>query len=112
MTLTRLAASAALAAAVAAPLAPAHANVLNGCQANSAQTCEFVAGGDVRYVAAGLAGCTITVIRDYSVVYTFSGNLPPTGVITEAEAGDRIRVYAGYAQAPYMQTTCDVRDAQ
>lgn len=106
---------AALAAAAlcsAALTGPATASPLNGCTAASASSCSFVATGDVRYVAAGLAGCTIEVIRSFSTIYTFSGNLPPTGVITQADNGDRVRVTAGFASTPAHQTRCDARDAQ
>jgi hypothetical protein len=104
-----LAAVAALAAGIAVP---AHATPTNGCTVSSPSECSFVATGDVNYVAAGLAGCTFRVIRNFSTVYTFSGNLPPVGTITQAEAGDTIRVTAGFASAPYMITYCDARDAQ
>ena len=104
--------AAAVAAAIAAPAVPASATPTNGCTATSGQACTFVATGDVRYVAAGLGGCEIKVIRNFSTVYTFTGNLPPTDVITEADAGDTIRVSAAFAFNPTAHTVCDVRDAQ
>lgn len=100
------------AAAVAVPALPAAADPLNGCTASNGSSCSFTATGDVRYIAAGLAGCTFEVIRNFSVIYSFSGNVPPTDVITQADAGDRIRVTAGFALNPWEQTRCDARDAQ
>lgn len=106
----RLVAAAAVAAASLA--VPASADPLNGCRASGGSTCEFVATGDVRYVIAGLAGCTITIYRNWTQVYSFSGNVPPTGVITEAEAGDVVEVYGGFPQNVTQQTVCYAGDAQ
>jgi hypothetical protein len=108
MTAHVLAAAALAAAALATP---AVADPANGCTVTSGQSCSFTAGGDVRYVAAGLGGCTIEIIRDWTTVYVFSGNLPPTDVIA-ARPGDRVEVYAGFASNPAFHTLCDVRDAQ
>jgi len=105
-------AAALAAAAVAVPVLPAAADPLNGCDTTSASTCYFVATGDIRYVAIGLAGCSIQVIRDFTTIYQFSGNFPPTDVITQADAGDTIRVYAGFAHNLWEHTRCIVRDAQ
>lgn len=112
MNAVRLLCAAAVAAVVATPALPAGADPLNGCTASSGSSCSFTATGDVRYVAAGLAGCTFEVIRNFSVIYSFSGNVPPTDVITQADAGDTIRVTAGFAQNVWEQTRCDARDAQ
>jgi hypothetical protein len=112
MPFARLLSASAVALGVVAVPSAASADPANGCSVASASSCTFVATGDVRYLAAGLAGCTFEVRRNYETVYRFSGNQPPTGVITAAEAGDTVRVYAGYAHSLAQQTRCGAWDAQ